>query len=233
MTARNNKGFSLLEALVVMAIAVVLTVVWITVLPGVLNNSAVDAGYSQTIGALRTARQLAIDQMEQVQVTISGSGTSPATLTYSNQTPGGSTSNSNFSGSSSQTITVTLPVRVQFALPSSSGPTTAPESVPSTEWTISNSVPVSFSPIVTTGSTSTYTATGTNPGYYIVFQPDGTAQCPNTAAAAPLPIAGVCNGVIYLMDVKGDPSTLKAITLFGQTGRIAGYRYTGGGWTPY
>jgi len=235
MRVQNNNGFTILEAVIVMAIAILLTAISISILPGILNSSAVDSGYSQTIGALRSARQLAIDQMEQVEVTFSGSGTSPATITYENQTPGGSGSAGlgSFNGTASLANTVILPVRVKFALPASA-PSSAPETIPSGMWVITSTVPVSFSPIVMLGGTNaSYTATGTNSGNIVVFEPDGTAQCPVTGATTPLPTAGVCNGVVYLLDVKGDSSTLRAITLFGATGRTAGYRYTGGGWTPY
>src|SRR5579864_4379086 len=144
MTGRNYKGFTILEALVVVAIALIVTTASLIIIPNVLNSTSVDSGYSLTIGALRQARQLAIDQMEQVQVTF-GSG-SAATITVQNQMPGtggsgGSGSFFTVGGATSTTVNgfqyanlstqITLPPRVKFSLPTTGmNSLTAPEDVP-------------------------------------------------------------------------------------------------------
>src|SRR5579884_1141861 len=224
MKRSNSNGFTLLEAIVVLAIVMVVTSMAVIVIPNVLNSTAVDSGYALTLGALRQARQLSMDQLEQVAVTFSGSA--PYTITTQNQIPNGSGTGAFYTVGQSMigsapnlSYVATLPSRVQFALPTSGMGPTAPESIPSGEWQINAAVPISFTQMVL--SSGAYTPTGNQTGYVVVFQPDGSARCPSSGNP-PTSATVVCNGVVYLTDTRGDLSSVRAITLFRSEERRVG-----------
>src|ERR1043166_2135025 len=81
----SQKGFSLLETLVVASIAGTLAAVTIPNLSGALNAHRLQGGLRTTVGVIRVARSAAISRNVQGRVTVSGDG---KTLTVEVNRPG-------------------------------------------------------------------------------------------------------------------------------------------------
>ncbi|MGA7573449.1 MAG: prepilin-type N-terminal cleavage/methylation domain-containing protein [Terriglobales bacterium] len=199
-------GFSLLEMMTVVAISLILTVVSVVSLVPVMKQYRVTNAYNTTLSALRQARDNAVSQRTSYQVTFSSTA-SPNTITV---TPTLTT----FSGAQS-TATYQLPSDISFITQTQFASATPPDSFGA------GTVAIDF------GYTANGGTGGSNTFY---FCPDGSAQSTTCGSG------GYANnwdgGVVYLSR-SGDLMSSRAITLWGATGRIHGWRFynaTGGGY---
>jgi prepilin-type N-terminal cleavage/methylation domain-containing protein len=203
-TAEIPKGFSLLEMMIVIAISLTLAgITAIAYMPVVKQQHMVTA-YNATLTTLRRARDQAAGDMRIYVVTFS----SPGTITVQQSGPGNATCT--FSPTGSILVTTVLPPDVSFStqigFPSSSS-YSAPPTTPDGFGTGAYAVDLDQA--------------NNNPNVASVcFNPDGTATDQS---------GNVAGGVVYLSRAN-DLYSARAITLWGATGRIRGWRlYNAGG----
>lgn len=201
---RRAAGFSLLEMMIVLSIIVVMAGVTFIAMVPVLKQQRVTNAYNTTLAAMRQARDTAIAQRTSYSVTFSSSVT-PNTITVAPALTTG------FQGQQT-TVTYQLPNDVSFL---------ALSGLP----TASTAVPDGFG-AGTTAIDFGYTGSNTSGGLnYIYFCPDGTAQSDTTGNCA-----GTWDGGVIYLARSGDLLSSRAITLWGGTGRIHGWRlYQPGG----
>jgi len=206
---KKTNGFSLIEMVVTVAISIIVTVISVMTLTPLLNQQHVTNAYDTTLAAMRQARDCAVAQRTSYTLTFSNT-VSPNTITIAPTVT--------FSGQLCN-VTYQLPTDVKFlaqtGLPNTKA--TAPDNYNNN----STLLPIDFG----------YTANGGTGGSQTVyFCPDGSAQDAED-------IAGNCSGswdggVVYIAQ-SGNILSSRAITLWGGTGRIHGWRLyplNGGGY---
>ena len=195
--AREQNGFSMIEMAIAIAVSLILVAVADVSLKPVFQRQRVDNAYNTTIGALRRARDQAAADMRVYQVTFTPAvpGVNGGTITVTQDT-----------ALAPVLFTATLPNDVTFHI--EPGIPTSPTVAPTT--------PDGFG---TGGSTFDFDQppSGLGGSNTIYFYPDGSAQDngPNGG--------NVNNGVVY-MGVPGQLWTCRAVSLYGYTGRIRGWR---------
>src|SRR5271155_2147800 len=212
---RQASGFSMVEMVTVMAIAIVVSVVSLLGMMPVMNGQHVINAYNITLSALRQARDHAVSQSTSYSVTFSNS-VNPNTIVVAPTLTGANA----FSGDQ-RSVTYSLPTDVTFQTNSAISATTAPDTSAGASFgTGSNAIDFGYTGSTNGGGTTAYT---------IYFCPDGSAQTSSTSAGGNY----WDDGVVYLARAGGaDLLSSRAITLWGGTGRLHGWRlYTksGGG----
>ena len=196
-------GFSLLEMAMVMALVIVMASIGFMSLHPSLKAQRVTNAYNTTMGALRQARDNAVAQRTSYHVQFTHTTTSD-TITVSPTL-------STFQGAQN-TVSYALPIDVAFSalagIPTGSTP----------DGFGSGTAPIDF------GYKPQGTSTGGATDLY--FCPDGTAQDATNGAGN---CAGNWNsGVVYIAR-PGELMSSRAITVWGGTGRIRGWRLYGNG----
>jgi Tfp pilus assembly protein FimT len=202
-------GFSLIEMVSVVAISIVVTVVSVVSLGSVLNQQHVANAYNTTLAAMRQARDNAVSQRASYVVTFSNT-VSPNTIAVA---PTGAT----FTGDQN-TVTYQLPTDVTFLAQSGLATTPPPDGF----GTGVNAIDFGYTATVSSPTGSTQNT--------IYFCPDGSAQ---TAACNAGGYAINWDGGVVYLARSGDVLSSRAVTLYGGTGRIHGWRLylkTGGGY---
>jgi prepilin-type N-terminal cleavage/methylation domain-containing protein len=205
---RNTaSGFSLVEMMIVVALIIIVSAITTISLIPLLNQQHVTNAYNTTLAAMRLARDNAVAQQAVYSVTFSNTAT-PNTIVVAPVLQSGATA---YQGEQAA-VTYQLPTDVKFlaqsGLPNSA--TTAPDN-----YYNSSLLPIDFG----------YTANGGTGGASVVyFCPDGSAQDAEDGT-------GKCwgswdGGVVYIAQSSNVLST-RAITLWGGTGRIHGWRVYG------
>ena len=195
----RSSGFSLVELMIVVAITIVLSVVSVMSLVPMMNSQRVTNAYNTTLAALRQARDNAVSQRTSYEVVFSQTTTTPVQTTISVMP-----TIAGFTGDHS-TVSYQYPIGVIFQTPpTSSG--TAPDGYGT------GSAPIDF------GYTSNGNAGGPT-SYTIYFCPDGSAQTSSACSGA----GNWDGGVVYLART-GDVGSYRAVSLWGGTGRIHGWR---------
>ena len=201
---RRQSGFSLLEMVMVMAIAIVAASVTFISLQPVLKQQRVTNSYNIVLSAMRQARDNAIAQRAAYTVTFN-TGAVPHTIRIEPTFAG-------FQGALAPT-TFSLPNDVR--LDNEPGIPTNNLFVPDRFGTGANAVDFGY-----TGQ-----GVGVGGANVLYFCPDGSAQ------DSPQCTGNVNNGVVYIAR-PGDLYSSRAITLWGATGRVRGWRlYNSGGAT--
>jgi prepilin-type N-terminal cleavage/methylation domain-containing protein len=199
MTFGKQRGFSMIEMLIVLSIVIILTGIGFVSLWPALNKEHVDTAYDRTLDTLRIYRNLAITQSRNYIVTFApAAGAVPATITISwwqGSPPGVARP------APVVVNTVTLPPDVNFAV--QAGLPNAANTVPDTFGTGAAAIDLDYTPA------------GGGGGPTVVFMPDGSVQ---DQAGNP------DSGVVYLSRIVADLYSSRAITVWGATGRIRGWR---------
>lgn len=208
------KGFSLVEMTITVAISIVVTVISVMTLMPLLRQQRVINAYDTTLSVMRQARDCAVAQRTTYSVTFSNAAT-PNTIAVASVAPSSGTGN--LTGISCA-ATYQLPMDVQFlaqtGLPNTAA--TAPDN-----YYNSTLLPIDFG----------YTANGGTGGASTVyFCPDGSAQNAQDGTGN---CSGSWNGGVVYIAQSGNLLSSRAITLWGGTGRIRGWRLypkSGGGY---
>jgi type II secretory pathway pseudopilin PulG len=198
------RGFSLLEMVVVVLITMVMMAVSFVALQPLLKQSHVNAGYDTTMMALRNYRSRAITERRRYIVAFTG----PQTITISSWGVG-----TPVAPAPVVVSTLTLPSDVQFMVQAGvpSTPTTVPDGFGI------GAVPIDFGQGLGVGSLN-----------YVMFMPDGTSQdMSNPGGGSGNPNSGV----IYL-GRNNELLSMRAISVFGATGRVRGWRLMNQGGVP-
>ncbi len=193
MTLRKNRGFSLLEMMIALAIGLIMAGVTVLALMPLFKQNHVDAAYDTTLSVIRTYRSQSITQSKRYIIQF----TAPGTITVQYWGVGVPVSPAPVT-----VATYTLPNDIQFAT-QAGFPATAPDSLGS------GGTAIDFDQGMGAG--------GQN---YIMFMPDGSSQ----------DLQGNYNSGVVYMTLPGDLYSSRAISVFGTTGRIRGWRlYSQGG----
>jgi prepilin-type N-terminal cleavage/methylation domain-containing protein len=203
---RRQSGFSLLEMMMAVAILMIASAVTFMSLQPALRQQRVTNSYNTVLSALRQARDNAVAQRTSYSVTFDLSAV-PHTVTVAPTFPG-------FQGALAP-VTYSIPNDVRFD---------NEPGIPNTNLTTPDRFGVGANPV-----DFGYTGQGVGLGglRVIYFCPDGSAQ---DAVGG----IGQCsgnwnNGVVYIAR-PGELLSSRAISVWGATGRIRGWRlYTGGG----
>jgi type II secretory pathway pseudopilin PulG len=192
-------GFSLIEVAAVLSIVIIMaSVTFISLMP-VLKQQRVTNAYNTTLSAMRLARDNAVSQRTSYSVTFSTAVT-PNTITVAPTLALG------FQGALG-TQTYQLPIGVSF----DAEPAVASTPPPDSYGTGVNAIDFGW----------TANGFGTGGQKTLYFCPDGSAQDAEG-------IAGQCagswdGGVVYIAR-PGEALSSRAVTLWGGTGRIRGWR---------
>ena len=193
MTYRKNRGFSLLELMIVIAIGFTMAGVAFMALMPLFKQNHVDAAYDTTMSVIRNYRTQSITQSKRYILTF----TAPGTITVQYWGVGVPVSPPPV-----LVGTYTLPSDIQFAV-QAGFPAAAPDGFGT------GATAIDFDQGMGLGSQN-----------YIMFMPDGSSQ--DT-------LGNFNSGVLYLTRT-GDMYSSRAISVFGTTGRVRGWRlYNQGG----
>ncbi len=210
----RESGFSLIEMMSVVALVIVMSSITFISLVPVMNSQHVTNAYNTTLAAMRLARDSAVAQRTSYSVTFA-TAVSPspyATITVAPTVAG-------FQGDQN-TLIYQLPTDVSFL--AQTGLPTAAAAVP--DGYGSGTVAIDFG--------WTINGVGTGGANTIYFCPDGSSQrSPTTNNDGSCP--GTWDGGVVYLARAGDLLSSRAITLWGGTGRIRGWRLyakSGGGY---
>jgi Tfp pilus assembly protein FimT len=203
MVHGKSRGFSLVEAIVVVGIGMVVAAISLMCLQPAIRDARTNAAYDIALMQTRNARERAIENREQFVVCFgiappAGAatplGAPDAQSIQVFQWPAGTAISS-----AVQITTIELPFDIQFQTPS--GIPTSPSATPDGFGT--GNVALDFDIGVAGGIQS-----------QVAFMPDGSARDTN---------GNFNNGVLYLAR-SGDVYSTRAVSVFGASGRIRGWR---------
>jgi prepilin-type N-terminal cleavage/methylation domain-containing protein len=195
-TRRNQKGFSMIETVVVVGIICVVAGITVYQSFGTMESYEANTALNSVIGQLRVARQIAISQRRPVQVLITPVSTDHnlPRVSYTTDIAGAGLAAQNTGGLAPSGYTV-LPRQTQFLLEAN---------VPDTPMNFGMCGPVCIGGV--NGGPAT-----------MYFSPTGQFS-QDTAGVIPL------NGTIFI-GVPGRADTARAITILGGTGRVRPYTF--------
>jgi prepilin-type N-terminal cleavage/methylation domain-containing protein len=211
MVHDNTRGFSLIEMTIVIAIGLVVAAISMLCLQPAIMDARTNAAYDTALMQMRNARERAIENRQQFIVCF-GLGSPAGALTPLGapdaqsiqlfQWPSGSAISSAI-----QLGTVELPFDMLFQ--AQAGIPTSPAATPDGFGT--GNIPLFFD-IGVAGAIQNQVA----------FMPDGSARDTN---------GNFNNGVVY-MARTGDIYSTRAVSVFGASGRIRGWRLVNNSGTP-
>jgi len=194
MATNKHYGFSLLEMMITISIALILAGITFMSMRPLLNQNHVNSAYETSLMALRNTRNLAISQSHEYYVNFNPVGFPAGTIQIQYQPPA---IGNGAAPPLQQVITYSIPADVSFAVQPG-----FPVNTPDAFGTGVNAIDF--------GQTL-----ATAPLNYVVFFPDGSSQDG---------FGNLNSGVIYLTQPAGSIYTSRAITVWGATGRIRGWR---------
>jgi prepilin-type N-terminal cleavage/methylation domain-containing protein len=196
MVLRKDKGYSLLEMMITVSIALVMCAVTFFALTPMLNQAHINSAYDTTLMALRNTRNLAITQGHEYYVNFNPAGFPAGTIQVEYQGPAVGAAPA---PALVQVITYTIPSDVSFAV-QAGFPATTPDSFGSGVNAIDFGQALAGEPL-----------------NYVVFMPDGSAQDS---------LGNYNSGIVYLSRPTDTNiyNSSRAITVWGATGRIRGWR---------
>ncbi|HVO64208.1 MAG TPA: prepilin-type N-terminal cleavage/methylation domain-containing protein [Terriglobales bacterium] len=198
VSARDTRsGFSMVELLIVVTVMAVMTAIAQISLRPLMNQAHVTNAYNTSLMALRLGREKAVEEKGAYKVTFNGaSAITVAPVTTAMAACGGSAGAATWTGA--QTYNYSLPSDVSFQIIPGvpTGPTATPDGFGIAAYA------VDFDQLAGGNSSS------------VIFCADGSAQDSN---------GQFNNGVVY-MARTGELYSSRAITLWGITGRLRGWR---------
>jgi prepilin-type N-terminal cleavage/methylation domain-containing protein len=202
----SQRGFTLLEAMIVLTVILVTSAIAFLSMKPMMQQSRVTTAYNATLATIRRAHDQAAAERRVYVVTFSNT-VSPNTVTISQ--------NDTVAAGGILQLTTTLPDDITFST-QSGFPTTTNGPCPTPDGFGIGNKAIDFDQGVGAGGAKS-----------IYFYPDGSAH---DAA-----LNGYINsGVVYL-GRQSDLYSSRAITVWGTTGRIRGWRLYSGGtncWRP-
>jgi Tfp pilus assembly protein FimT len=199
---RRASGFSLIEMTMVVALTIVVSVMSVVSLTPMVNAQRMTNAYNTALSSLRQARDNAVSQRTSYSVTFQNT-TTPNTITIAWAPPSGVTQLPN--GQVPANVVYQLPTGVTFAVPP-----TGTSPAPDTFGSGTNAIDFGYTSNGNTGGTTATT---------VYFCPDGSAQVANTCLGA-----GLWDGGVVYLGRTVDTGSYKAVSLWGATGRIHGWR---------
>ncbi|MGZ4889835.1 MAG: pilus assembly FimT family protein [Candidatus Angelobacter sp.] len=187
MQSSRNRGFTLLEMIITIAIGLIMAGVTFIALMPMFRQNHVDAAYDTTLSVMRNYRNQSITQSKRYILTF----TTPGTITVQYWGVGVPVSPVPVT-----VATFSLPPDIQFAV-QGGFPAAAPDSFGT------GGTAIDFDQGMGLGSQN-----------YIMFMPDGSSQ--DT-------LGNYDSGVLYLTR-PGDLYSSRAVSVFGTTGRVRGWR---------
>ena len=201
MPERNMRGFSMIEMMIVVAIMVIMGSITFISLQPALRDWQMNEAYDMTLSQLRMARERSIEERKQYIICF-GAGSQPLGAA----TPLGAPTAQSIQlfrwdvgtalSAATQISNVKLPPNIQFQI-LAGFPAAAPDSFGT------GAVAIDFDQNVAGGNKQ-----------QVLFMPDGASR--DT-------LGNLNSGVIYIGQA-GFVDNSKAITVFGSTGRIRGWR---------
>jgi prepilin-type N-terminal cleavage/methylation domain-containing protein len=201
MTMKRQRGFSLLEMMITVAIGLTIGGITFVAMMPMFNRNHVDLAYDTTLMVLRNTRHLAITQSHQYYVNFNPGGFPAGTMQVTYQPPavgGGALP------PVQQVATYTLPRDISFAV-MAGFPGNSPDSFGS------GITAIDFGQGLGGGSLN-----------YVSFMPDGSSRDS---------LGNYNSGVVYLSRAADpNPYNSRSVTVWGATGRVRGWRlYQQGG----
>jgi prepilin-type N-terminal cleavage/methylation domain-containing protein len=202
MTSKKQRGVSLLELMIVIAIGLTIGCITFIALMPMYNRNHVDSAYDTTLMALRNTRQLAISQSHEYYVTFTQptSGGGSILVQYQPAAVGG------ILPALQNVATYTLPQDITYKV-MTGFPTSAPDGFGT------GVVAIDFGQSLGAGSLA-----------YVVFMPDGSSQDNlGNYNSGVIYLSRTADPTVY---------NSRAISVWGATGRIRGWRLyqkSGGG----
>ncbi len=194
MASTKTNGFSLLELMVTVSISLILTAIAVISFQPTIQSQHVNDAYNTTLTSLRRSREAAAADMRIYVVSFGPAVTA-------GPTPNGGTITVNeTTPAGAQLFSVSLPADVTFHV--EPGVPTSNTTVPTT--------PDQFGNAAAAFDFDQPTGLGTT----VYFYPDGSARDMN---------GNINNGVVY-MGRPGSLMSCRAVTLWGSTSRIRGWR---------
>jgi len=195
LTSRKIRGFSLMEMMIVIGIGMTVAGISVMALMPMLQENHVDQSYDTTLSVLRNYRNLAIAQSQRYIITFT-----PATTTV-------------------PIVPASITVQNwQYAVPVSPAPTFVASYTLPTDVTfgVQTIFPAAAPDGFGTGVTAIDFDQNVPPGSanYVLFMPDGSSQ----------DLTGNYNSGILYITRPGDAYRSRALTVWGTTGRIRGWR---------
>ena len=196
MPSRKNHGFSLLELMITVSLALIMCGVTFIYLTPQLNQSHVTSAYDTALMALRNTRNLAITQSHEYYVNFNPAGFPAGTIQVQYQPPlvPGALAAPPIEQVNTYTIPLDVTFNVQAGFPANT-PDGFGTGVTAIDFESTVGVPL--------------------PCQCVVFMPDGSSQ--DT-------LGNYNSGVVYLSRVGDSIYTSRAVTVWGATGRIRGWR---------
>jgi prepilin-type N-terminal cleavage/methylation domain-containing protein len=195
MASRKNNGFSMLEMLITICILLTLTGISFMALAPMMRQNHVTEAYDTTLMALRNTRNLAISQSHEYYVNFNPGGFPAGTIQIEYQPP----TVGGIAQPLQQVITYSIPVDVSYAVqtgfPTANTPDGFGNGVTAIDFESTPGVPLSPA--------------------YVVFMPDGSSQDS---------LGNLNSGVVYMTRPSGSLYASRAITVWGATGRVRGWR---------
>lgn len=195
MSSRKNRGFSVVELMIVVVIGIIMTGVSLMALMPLLKQDHLDQAYDTTMSVLRTYRNQAITQGNRYIISFPTTQTIQVQLWGYNQATG-------LSLAPQLAYTYKLPTDIKFAVQAG-----FPAATPDGFGTATTAIFTTFAcPITQAGSPC------------VVFYPDGSAQDDQGNPG------DYNNSLFYLTLTNGNLYSSRAISVWGATGRVRGFR---------
>lgn len=201
------RGFSLAELMISVTIIIILSSFAVIWMQPILNREHLDTAYDTTLSALRSTRSLAITQGYEYLVVFNAS---PSTVQIEWQPP--------ISGGVCPPVqavnTYTLPSDITYAVRGGFPNTQA--KVPDGFGVGGAAIDFGYQPSGAGGAGTT-----------LAFEPDGSIR--DTVAGC-TGLGDYNSGVIYMTRAADPVTSSRAITVWGTTGRVRGWRFNGTQW---
>jgi prepilin-type N-terminal cleavage/methylation domain-containing protein len=194
MASRKNKGFSLLEMLITISISLIVMAITYVTMRPILYEGHINGAYDTTLMALRNTRNLAITQSHEYYVNFNPAGFPAGTIQVQYQPPA---IGAGAAPPLQQVITYSIPSDMSFAV-QGGFPGNAPDGFGAGTTAIDFDQALSGEPL-----------------NYVIFMPDGSSKDN---------LGNYNSGIIYMTQPNESIYTSRAITVWGATGRIRGWR---------